>query len=191
MELTNELQQTLVAAIDQARRRRHEYLTLEHILFAMTEDENALQVLRTLGIDLKALQTDLEQFFAESIDPLPDEAHPQQTPTFKRVLERAARHLQAAERDTIDVANLLAAFYLEPASHAVFLLQKQGAAGSTSWSTPLTASQRPVQPENRPANSGPVTQARTRRTIQNRRKGRSKPFPSNWWRGPAMASWTR
>ena len=126
MELTNDLQQTLVAAIDQARRRHHEYLTLEHVLFAMTEDENALKVLRALGIDLKTLQTDLEQFFAESIDPLADEAHPQQTPTFKRVLERAARHLQAAEKDTIDVANLLAAFYLEPASHAVFLLHKQG-----------------------------------------------------------------
>ena len=126
MELTNELQETLATAVHQAQRRRHEYLLLEHVLFAMAEDKDASIILRALGVDLTTLQADIEQFFAESIEPLETEGQPKYTPTLRRVIERAARQLQAAEKDTIGVGNLLAAFYLEPASHAVYLLQKQG-----------------------------------------------------------------
>lgn len=126
MELTNELQETLATAVHQAQRRRHEYLLLEHVLFAMAEDKDASIILRALGVDLTTLQADIEQFFAESIEPLEAEGQPKYTPTLRRVIERAARQLQAAEKDTIGVGNLLAAFYLEPASHAVYLLQKQG-----------------------------------------------------------------
>jgi ATP-dependent Clp protease ATP-binding subunit ClpA len=99
---------------------------LEHVLLAMTQDEHGQTILCALGLDLVLLHADLEQFFAESIDPLRSERQPKQTPTFNRVLERAARHMSAAGKDSVDIGSLLAAFFLEPSSHAVFLLQKQG-----------------------------------------------------------------
>jgi ATP-dependent Clp protease ATP-binding subunit ClpA len=128
MIITEELQQTLFVAFNDATRRRHEYVTLEHILFAMTVDQHGRRVLRALGIDLSLLQDDLEQYFAESMDPLPAgiERDPQETPTFKRVLQRAAAQMQAAGKDEVDIGNLLASFFREPASHAVYLLEKQG-----------------------------------------------------------------
>ena len=128
MALTIELQEVLFAAFKDAERRRHEYLTLEHVLFAMTGDKSAAKVLRALGVDLKELQTDLEVFFAESIDPLPEgfEREPLQTPTFQRVLQRATLQLRAAGKDSVEIGNLIAAFFREPSSHAVFLLEKQG-----------------------------------------------------------------
>jgi ATP-dependent Clp protease ATP-binding subunit ClpA len=126
LEIANELQETLAAAFEDARRRRHEYLMLEHVLLAMTEDVTGQRILRALGVDLPLLRSDIEQFFAESIDPLRSERQPKQTPTFQRVLERAARHMSAAGKDSVDIGNMLAAFFLEPSSHAVFLLQKQG-----------------------------------------------------------------
>jgi ATP-dependent Clp protease ATP-binding subunit ClpA len=126
--ITKELQEALFSAINDAKRRRHEYLTLEHVLFAMAGDKHAKKILRAVGADLKELQADLEIFFAENIDPLPEgvEREPQQTPTFQRVLQRAAIQVQSAGKDTIDAGHLLASFFREPSSHAVYLLEKQG-----------------------------------------------------------------
>jgi ATP-dependent Clp protease ATP-binding subunit ClpA len=126
--ITKELQEALFSAINDAKRRRHEYLTLEHVLFAMAGDKNSKKILRAVGVELKELQTDLEQFFAENIDPLPEgvEREPQQTPTFQRVLQRAAIQVQSAGKETIDAGHLLASFFREPSSHAVYLLEKQG-----------------------------------------------------------------
>ncbi|MGE3985987.1 MAG: AAA family ATPase, partial [Dehalococcoidia bacterium] len=128
MQLTKELQEVLYAAFDDARRRRHEYLTLEHVLFAMTNDRSSSKILRSVGINLDELRNDLELFFAESIDPMPGnrEWEPQQTPAFQRVLQRATVHVQSAGKDTVDAGHVLASIYREPASHAVYLLEKQG-----------------------------------------------------------------
>src|SRR5689334_10906935 len=125
--ITKELQDMLFSALADAKKRRHEYLTLEHVLFAMTQDAQGKKILRALGVDLKVLAKDLEQFFGESIDPLPEETErePQQTPTFQRVLQRAAVQVQSAGKEVIDAGHLLASFFREPSSHAVFLLQKQ------------------------------------------------------------------
>jgi ATP-dependent Clp protease ATP-binding subunit ClpA len=126
--LTKELQDILYAAFENARDRRHEYLTLEHVLFAMSGDASASKMLRGLVVDLDALRGDLETFFAESIDPLPPGVtwEPQQTPTFQRVIQRATTQVRAAGKTDVDAGHLLAAFYREPSSHAVFLLEKQG-----------------------------------------------------------------
>src|SRR5438105_4521102 len=124
MTLTKELQAALYAAFAEAQRRRHEYLTLEHVLYAMTIDTDARKILRALGIDIAELQADLEQFFAESVDALPPgkEPEPRQTPTFQRVLQRATVQMQAAGKEEVDTGSLLAAFFREPASHATYLL---------------------------------------------------------------------
>jgi ATP-dependent Clp protease ATP-binding subunit ClpA len=126
--ITKELQETLFAAFDDAQRRRHEYLTLEHVLFAMAGDKHGGAILQALGVDLDRLRADLEAFFAESIDPMPESSDraPQQTPALHRVLTRAAREVGAAGKDTIATGNLLVAMFREPSSHAVYLLEKQG-----------------------------------------------------------------
>src|SRR4051794_11010113 len=126
LEITPELQDLLLAAYRDAQRRRHEYLTLEHVLFAMTVDARAVAVLRALAVSPAKLAHELEQFFAESIDALPEgaEVDPEQTPTFRRVLERAMSQMQAAGKSEVGTGALLAAFYREPSSHAVFLLEQ-------------------------------------------------------------------
>src|SRR5215471_14917276 len=126
MDITEQLRRTLAFAYDDARARRHEYVMLEHILYALTEDESPRSILRALGVDRGLMARELDQFFAESINPMRREQQPKQTPTFERVLERAARQMSAAGKTNVDVGNVLAAFYLEPSSHAVYLLQKQG-----------------------------------------------------------------
>jgi len=125
--ITKELEATLYLAVHEAKQRRHEYLTVEHVLLAMLNDPVAKKVLVACGANLKQLKGDLEQFFLENVEPLPEgvERDPVQTPTFQRVLERAAMQVESAGKHTIDAGHLLVAFFREPSSHAVYLLEKQ------------------------------------------------------------------
>jgi ATP-dependent Clp protease ATP-binding subunit ClpA len=127
MTITKELEVTIQFAVEEARRRRHEFLTLEHVLFAMTRDAQAAKILRSCGGDPAKLAADLETFFSE-MDVLPEGTvrEPEQTAAFWRVLQRAAMHVQSSGKAHIDVGSLLVAFYREPHSHAVYLLEKQG-----------------------------------------------------------------
>jgi ATP-dependent Clp protease ATP-binding subunit ClpA len=126
--LTKELESTLAMAYEDARRRRHAYLTLEHVLFAMTMDRAASKVLKSVGVDLVALGREIETFFDENADQLAgtSDSEPEQTEAFKRVLRRAAAQVQAAGRPAIGPGDLLIALFREPASNAVYLLQRQG-----------------------------------------------------------------
>ena len=128
MRITPDLQEALLSAFSDVERRRHEYVTMEHVLFALTVTRDGRRLLRDLGVDIQTLRQDLEEFFAESIDPLPEGADsvPQQTPAFQRALQRAMSQMAAAGKDAVDSGNLLASYFREPASHAVFLLEKQG-----------------------------------------------------------------
>ena len=128
MTLTNDLQATLQAAFSDAERRRHEFVMIEHVLFAMTDNAKGARMLRALGVDLPRLRRALDAFFAESVEPLPrrKERKPQPTPTLERVIQRASFQLQAAGKDSVDLGNVLASFFHEPASHAVYLLEEQG-----------------------------------------------------------------
>ena len=128
MTISKELESTIQLAFDEARRRRHEFVTLEHVLFALTKDPVAVKILKAAGADLKKLQKDLEQFFDENMPELPEgtEREPQQTAAFWRALQRAAMHVQSSGKEFIDGGNLLVAFYRERDSHAVWLLEQQG-----------------------------------------------------------------
>ena len=128
--LTNELQATLSSAVNEAIRRRHEYVTLEHLLFALLDDRAAREVLRNCGGDVDALRRELEQFLDERI-----EAHggggelgtlPEQTQTFRRVLEYAVLQAEGSGQRRIDGGNVLAALFQVERSHAVYLLKRQG-----------------------------------------------------------------
>ncbi len=128
---TKDLQTALTAAVNEALARGHEYLTLEHVLFALLDDPTSADVLRACGGDLDALRRDLERFFAERLKPVKRPAGqppspPEQTAAFQRVLERAYAQAQAAEQRKIDGGNILAAMYAEEHSHAVYLLKRQG-----------------------------------------------------------------
>jgi ATP-dependent Clp protease ATP-binding subunit ClpA len=126
--ITKELQATLELAADEAIKRRHEFLTLEHLLFALLMDKVAKDVIYNCGGDLDLLRRDLEDFFKDSIQPLPRgvDRYPEQTAAFERVLNRAMEQAEASSQEKIDGGNILAALFGESHSHAKYLLEKQG-----------------------------------------------------------------
>ncbi len=126
--ITSELQASLRQAIDEARQRRHEYLTLEHLLLALLDNPQVKRMFETLSVDCDEVRHDLEAFFSESLETVPPTTDytPQETPGIQRVLQRAAVHALNADRNEIDGPAVLVAFFREPSCHAVFLLEQQG-----------------------------------------------------------------
>ncbi len=124
--VSKELQQTLQNAVGEARRRRHEYVTLEHLLHAMTKDKVASEVLLACGADLKALERELEEYLDRTLESLSSSQDPEQTAAFQRVLQRAAWHVQGSGRTELNAGDVLVAITRERGSHAVYLLEKQG-----------------------------------------------------------------
>ncbi|HEY0837352.1 MAG TPA: ATP-dependent Clp protease ATP-binding subunit ClpA [Azospirillum sp.] len=125
--LSRNLEQTLHRALAYANERRHEYATLEHLLLALTEDSDAMAVLRACGVDLERLRAELSDYLdnelANLITNRPDDAKP--TAGFQRVLQRAAIHVQSSGREEVTGANVLVALFSERESHAVYFLQEQ------------------------------------------------------------------
>ncbi len=126
--LSPELQDTLKRAVDDVRERRHEYLTLEHLLLSMLKDESALEVIRHCGGDPAAIELEIEEFLDDNMEIVPDdvEVGPEQTLSFQRVLQRAAMHVQGSGRSVLTSGNMIASMYREAESHAVYILEKQG-----------------------------------------------------------------
>ncbi len=127
MIISKDLEASIQLAVEEAKRRRHEYLTVEHVMWALLREPVASRILRACGADLRKLALELEGFF-ETIDKLPDgvERDPQQTAALWRALQRAAMHVQGSGKSHMDGGNLLVAFYRERDSHAVSLLEEQG-----------------------------------------------------------------
>jgi len=125
--LSRNLEQTLHRALAEANSRRHEYATLEHLLLALTEDQDAGAVMRACGVDLSRLREDLGEYIDSELSNLasnrPDDAKP--TAGFQRVLQRAAIHVQSSGREEVTGANVLIALFSERESHAVYFLQAQ------------------------------------------------------------------
>ncbi|MFV3074085.1 ATP-dependent Clp protease ATP-binding subunit ClpA [Niveispirillum fermenti] len=125
--LSRNLEQTLHRALANANERRHEYATLEHLLLALTEDQDALAVLRACSVDVAKLKTELVEYLdgelANLVTTRTDDAKP--TAGFQRVLQRAAIHVQSSGREEVTGANVLVALFSERESHAVYFLQEQ------------------------------------------------------------------
>ena len=128
MQISREFESALTLAIKEARRHRHEFLCLEHVLYALSFDEDVAEIIRSCGGDVEQLQKDLLKFFEENIESLPEESDvdPQQTSGFRRVLQRAAMHVQSNGKDIVEGRNFLVALFREKDSHALYFLQKQG-----------------------------------------------------------------
>ena len=123
--LSRNLEQTLHRALALATERSHEYATLEHLLMALTEDQDAVAVLRACGVDLDRLRQDLTDFIDDDLKKLIVNPTPDPTPTssFQRVIQRAAIHVQSSGREKVTGANVLVAIFSERESHAVYFLQ--------------------------------------------------------------------
>jgi ATP-dependent Clp protease ATP-binding subunit ClpA len=126
--ISKELEGTLNSALKEAKRRRHEYVSLEHLLYALLQDKDAAGAIVNCGGDIARLKKSLEEFFDSHMETLPRglEQEPQQTIGFHRVLQRAVIHAQSAEKKEINGGNLLIAMFREPDSYAVYLLEEQG-----------------------------------------------------------------
>ncbi|MFT5481555.1 MAG: ATP-dependent Clp protease ATP-binding subunit ClpA [Halieaceae bacterium] len=126
--LSKDLEHTLAKAFEAARSRRHEFMTVEHLLLALLEDESAIKVLNACGSDLNRLRGDLDEF-VESTTPLlsADDSGAETQPTlgFQRVLQRAVFHVQSSGKNEVTGANVLVAIYSEQESQAVYFLKMQ------------------------------------------------------------------
>ena len=125
--LSRNLEKSLHRALAHANERRHEYATLEHLLLALTEDQDAVAVLRACSVDLDRLRREVLTYVDNELTNLvsthSDDAKP--TASFQRVLQRAAIHVQSSGREEVTGANVLVAMFAERESHAVYFLQEQ------------------------------------------------------------------
>ncbi|MCX8044773.1 MAG: ATP-dependent Clp protease ATP-binding subunit ClpA [Desulfobacterota bacterium] len=126
--IRKELELAFAAAVREAQRRRHEMLTVEHLLYALLFDEMGCRILRNCGADIEELREQLEQFFAEKIERLPENSKKEivQTIGVQRVLQRALLHVQSSEKGEVDAGDVLAAIFEEEDSYAVYFLKSQG-----------------------------------------------------------------
>ena len=125
--LSRNLEKSLHRALSQANDRHHEYATLEHLLMALTEDQDAIAVLKACGVDIEKLSDDLKGYLDEDLSNLvvEDDEDPKPTASFQRVVQRAAIHVQSSGRQEVTGANVLVAMFSERESHAVYYLQEQ------------------------------------------------------------------
>ena len=125
--LSRNLEKSLHRALAHANERRHEYATLEHLLLALTEDQDAVAVLRACSVDLDRLRREVLTYVDNELTNLvsnhSEDAKP--TASFQRVLQRAAIHVQSSGREEVTGANVLVAMFAERESHAVYFLQEQ------------------------------------------------------------------
>ncbi|CAG0905522.1 unnamed protein product, partial [Cyprideis torosa] len=125
--LSRNLEKTLHKALEEATKRSHEYATLEHLLLALTSDQDAMAVLRSCGVNIEYIKEQLERYLDQELSYLKSNEHDEAKPTtaFQRVLQRAAIHVQSSGREEVTGANVLVALFSERESHAVYYLQEQ------------------------------------------------------------------
>src|SRR3954468_20219568 len=121
------LEQSLHRALALANERHHEYATLEHLLLALLEDQDAAAVMRACNVDLDKLKRSLVGYIESELDNLVTEGNEDSKPTagFQRVIQRAVIHVQSSGREEVTGANVLVAIFAERESHAAFFLQEQ------------------------------------------------------------------
>jgi ATP-dependent Clp protease ATP-binding subunit ClpA len=125
--VSRELEMTIQAAYREAVHRRHAYVTVEHLLFALLHDERGAEIVRNSGGHVEALKDELERFFRDDLESVPgeDPVEARQTLAFHRVLQHANSHTESAEKEEIEISDLLISIFQEPDSHAVTLLRSQ------------------------------------------------------------------
>ncbi len=125
--LNKELELTLNNAFKRARQLNHEFMTVEHLLLALLDNDAAISILRACGASLESLRKDLSAFLDETtpLMPMAEERETQPTLGFQRVLQRAVFHVQSSGKREVNGANVLVAIFSEQESQAVYFLKKQ------------------------------------------------------------------
>jgi ATP-dependent Clp protease ATP-binding subunit ClpA len=126
--ISKELSETLGFAVREAKKRRHEYVCIEHVLFAILFDSNGKEIIESCGGSVNKLKTVLEKFFEERVESVPEDSEYvlQQTVGFQRVIQRAVNHARSAEKREVAVSDILASIFQEKESHAHFFLSSEG-----------------------------------------------------------------
>ncbi len=126
--LSHSVQNVLAKAVYEMRTRKHEFLTSEHILLALTYDNETKSILEGCGADIKGVRMELEQFFTQRLEVIDDSRDGEvfQTIAVERMLTRALQQVSSSGRSSIEVGDILAAMFLEEESWAVHILRSQG-----------------------------------------------------------------
>jgi ATP-dependent Clp protease ATP-binding subunit ClpA len=126
--LTRELEETLSFAVDEAVKRRHDYVTLEHLLFALLDDKSARDVLYNCGANLEQIAKLLDDYFNEVLEKTPEgiQLMPELTSTFQATIQHAILQAEGSGQKKVDGGNILAAIFQAEQSYAVYLLLQQG-----------------------------------------------------------------
>ena len=126
--LTRELEETLSYAVDEAVKHKHEYVTLEHLLFALLEDASARDILFNCGAKVEEIALSLEEYFRDTLEKMPEgtQLMPELTATFQSTIQYALLQAEGSGQKTVDGGNILAALYQSQQSYAVYLLLQQG-----------------------------------------------------------------
>ena len=125
--LSEELENTLQRALDKALNLKHQFITLEHLLFALLEDKNAQNIFNACKVNIEILKREIEGFLEKNLSDLvlSSKNDPKPTLGFQRVIQRAVIHVQSSGKREANGENILAAIFSERESHAVYFLQKQ------------------------------------------------------------------
>ena len=129
---STELGLTLEAAFREASTRRHAFFCLEHLLYALTFDEQILEILEHVAVQVPVLRRELEDYFDNNLEAIPTNAvegiaaEPTQTPAVQRVLQQAILQARSAQKDIITPTEVFVSMFSEEESHAVYFLARQG-----------------------------------------------------------------
>lgn len=128
MRISPEVEIALSVAANDAARRRHEYVTIEHLLYALLLDDTTAGVLRHAGGDPESLKKRLEAYLSEHVEPLPSDSSTAPTPAngVQRAIRRAVSHVKSSGKEEVTGANVLVALFAERDSYAVALMEEQG-----------------------------------------------------------------
>ena len=126
--IARQLQKSFEFALNEAMKRRHEYVTLEHLLYALLHDRDVIEVINACGGDVPLLQKQLDDFMNRTLEQLADDAEvqPVLTAMLQRVVQYAQLHAQSSGQKEVDTGQMLAAIYQAERSQAVYLLRSQG-----------------------------------------------------------------
>ncbi len=126
--LTRELEETLSYAVDEAVKHKHEYVTLEHLLYALLEDTAARDILYNCGAKIEEIAKSLEDYFADVLEKMPVKVKqmPELTSTFQSTIQYAILQAEGSGQKVVDGGNILVALYQAEQSYAVYVLKQQG-----------------------------------------------------------------
>ena len=126
--INQELEQNLNTAFKIAQEQQHEFVTGEHLLLALLDNSDAIDLLSSNKVNIEKLKVDLEEFIGSTTPKIPHESKTEIQPTlgFQRVIQRAVFHVQSSGKEEVNGSNILVAIFSEKESQSVYLLEQFG-----------------------------------------------------------------